>query len=122
MPVQSPGLALGSNPLNAQAAQGQVLETNWRVEYGKKHSQQCYSLANSGLKLDPFSKGQQATEMSSYTPILRSFVPWDIKSVLCSKPRMVALLTTDGKLRIYNAKNIDDVLQQADTFQQVMDA
>ena len=30
------------------------LETNWKIKYGMRHSQQCYTLSNATLKLDPF--------------------------------------------------------------------
>lgn len=29
------------------------LVTNWKIKYGMRHSQQCFSISNVTLKLDP---------------------------------------------------------------------
>ena len=33
-----------------------AIESNWRVKYGMKHSQQCFAMPNASLKLDPFDQ------------------------------------------------------------------
>lgn len=98
---------------------GNVIECNWRVQYGLKHSQQCFAVSNSTLKLDPFDQGSIPTQMTSYTPVLRGINASDIKTIFMTKPRMVCVLTNDGLLKIYNTNDIQTVLNAAESFKVV---
>ena len=97
-------------------ASEQQAENNWRVKYATKHSQQCFSLNNATLKLDPFDSSGYPSQMPSYQPVFRGINAWDIKQIVSVRPRMVCLLTTNGVLRIFNSPNIEDVLQRTANF------
>ena len=54
--------------------------------------------------------------MSNFTPVMRNSKAFEIKQILQMQPRMVCVLNTDGILKIYNAEDIQTVLQSAETF------
>ena len=70
------------------------------------------------LKLDPFDQGGVPEQMQSYTPVLRSQNIQDIKQIFMTKPRMVCILTNDGRLKIFNTSDIQTVLQSAEGFKE----
>ena len=57
----------------------QTQHTNWLVEYGKKHSQQCFALKNASLVLDPFKTSEYPEQMVDCTPVLPGIKAWEIK-------------------------------------------
>ena len=57
--------------------------------------------------------------MPSYQPVLKNFPAWEIKQILQLKPRMVCILDHAGTLRIFNATNIEEVLNASETFKEV---
>ena len=53
MPSTPAGIELKSGVVQQRE---KAIETNWRIKYGMKHSQQCFAIANATLKLDPFDQ------------------------------------------------------------------